>query len=122
MISPKPTVPPLSTEQAAKFLSGLIYERLLHCIDNQALVEMEQEIAFALHECGFDMTECIEGALGMVQVALVRFANNPKGWSPAQSQTLDSDNEDDCPLCQDFEAESAPPKPRPRPPARKTAS
>lgn len=121
MISTKPTVALLSAEQATQFLSGLIYERLLHCIDSDALVELEQEIAFAMHECGFGMTECIEGALGMLQAALVRFANNPRGWAPTQQQPLETDH--DCPLCQDVEAEVVRSKVRqPRQPPRRPAS
>lgn len=126
MITPKPTVPLMSAEQATKLLSELVYERLLHCIDSASLVELEQEIAFAMHECGFDMTECIEGALGMLQAALVRFANNPKGWLPPQPPVSDGDRDDDddeCPLCQKLEAEVVQSKARqPRQPSRKPAS
>lgn len=94
----------MSPDQTTKLLSELVYGRLLECIDSESLVELEQQIAFALHECGFGMNECVEGALGMIQAALVRFANHPQGWAPPQAPVFD----DNCALCEDLETELAP--------------
>ncbi len=63
--------PLLAPEQAGRLLDEIIYERVLGCIDVDALLTFECELSCAFEECGFEgdpnvanlVTEMIDRAL-----------------------------------------------------------
>ena len=50
-----PGAPLIAPDQAGRLLDEVIYERVLSCIDIDALLTFECELSSAFDECGFDV-------------------------------------------------------------------
>lgn len=101
--------PLLAPDKASKLLDEVIYERVLGCIDVDALLHFECELSCAFDECGFrDSVHALDLAKDMIDRALHRACE--ERWQAhlrrGRSSALESW---DCESCDEIS-----PAPRPR--------
>lgn len=93
------TVPVLLTpERAAKLLEEVVYERVLSFLDLDELYRFEQELWFALGECGIDEAAIADEAKAMIDRALARLADDPRRYASFEPPGRDPLGFD-CPDC-----------------------
>lgn len=107
----KPTAQPLiAPEQAAKLLDELVYERVVECIDFDALFGFEQELWMALGDIGVADDHIPDVTNELIGMALAKIKNDERRW-----MNSDAPLDDDCPLCRDLAAHEARTSKRPMP-------
>lgn len=121
-MSKQVTAPPLlPPAQADKLLEELVYERVVECIDFDALYQFEQELWCALGDL-VAPDEVAEVAAEMVGRALVRTREDERRWITFADSGTSSVLDDDCELCREVaEAEKVQRK-RPEAPVKRAAS
>lgn len=68
----------MTPEQASKLLDEVVYERVVGCIDFDALFQFEQELWHALYECGLDDEGVIQATDQLIERALARAGTDPR--------------------------------------------
>lgn len=96
---PRASAPALLTpERATKLLEDIVYERVLGFLDLDALYRFEQELWFALGECGVEEAAIAEQAKAMIDRALARLADDPRRYASFEPPGRDPFGFD-CPDC-----------------------
>jgi hypothetical protein len=90
-------IPLLAPDKASKLLDDVIYERVLDCIDLEALLTVEIDLWSALTECGdTEDDEAKEIAKSMVDRALARLPGEDRRYdliNPFGMECRDCDDE-----------------------------
>ncbi len=89
-------IPP---EYATKLLEDLVYERVLGFLDLDGLYQFEQELWFALGECGVDDAALAGEAKAMIDRALARLGDDPRRYAMFGPAPGDDSPGLDCPDC-----------------------